>query len=214
MSFTGQITQKCPGCSEEGDYEVWSFVRGDQDETLRDRLKGGELNVLECANCGRLFVPEISWVYADPSIDLIAFVFPELFAPDAAKWREKMREDFARMRPVIDKLGLKDEPLIFFGAEPLAALIEESEVLSDESAVADWFAAKLELARRLVEPAFARRRRLPRSLPFSKKGYSREGAVEALRKLVKANDRLAGYRRWLEYFEGGGADPPFSSPPP
>ena len=85
MSFTGQIEAQCPACSESGDYEIWSFVRGDIDGTLRERIKGGELNVLACPDCGRLFYPETSWVYADPPKDLLAFTFPEPYEADAEK---------------------------------------------------------------------------------------------------------------------------------
>ncbi|MBI5200983.1 MAG: hypothetical protein HY925_05305 [Elusimicrobia bacterium] len=209
MSFTGQIDAKCPGCSESGDFEIWSFVRGDLDETLRERIKGGELNVLECPNCGRLFYPETSWVYAEPPKDLLAFVFPEGYREEADKWRAKMREDFEKMRPVTEKLGLHEEPLVFFGAEPLAMLLHETEALEDEAEVAHYFCEKLGLTHRLVGAAFARARRLPRSLVQAKGPYSRERAVEGLKKLVAENDRLEGYRRWLQYLSSDGPEPPF-----
>jgi hypothetical protein len=213
MSFTGRIDAKCPGCGEENSFEIWSFVRGDQDETLKDRLKGGELNVLECPNCGRLFYPETSWIYADPRQALIAFVFPESFAPEEERWREKMHEDFERMKPVAEKIGIHEEPLIFFGAEPLARLIHSLEDLEDESMVAGWFCKELGLSTRTVEAGFARQRRLPRELPFAEKGrgFTTEGALAGLKQLVERNDRLEGYRRWIEYFEAAGGEPPWEA---
>lgn len=212
MSFTGKIEAKCPGCSEEGVFEIWSFVRGDQDETLRDRLKGGELNVLECPSCGRLFYPETSWVYADPGQDLLAFVFPESYAAEEERWRAKMREDFERMRPVTEKMGIDEEPVVFFGAVGLAELVHELEDLSDEVEVARWFTKDLGMTMRKVRAGFAREKHLPHELPLGPgaEGASRPALLAALRKLVAANDRLAGYRRWIEHLEGPGADPPWA----
>lgn len=211
MSFTGKIDGKCPGCGEDNEFEVWSFVRGDQDATLRDRLKSGELNVLECPNCGRLFAPETPWVYADPGQDLVAFVFPESFASEEGRWRAKMREDFEQMRPVTGKMGLTEEPILFFGAAGLAELIQGLEDLEDESAVAGYVVKDLGLTLRAVRPAFARARNLPKELPVGSgaEGRGRAGLLKALKKLLSANDRLAGYRRWVEYLEGPGEDPPW-----
>lgn len=212
MSFTGKIEAKCPGCSEENEFEIWSFVRGDQDATLRDRLKGGELNVLECPGCGRLFYPETSWVYADPRQGLVAFVFPEAYAAEAERWRGKMREDFVRMRPVTAKMGIDDEPIVFFGAVGLAELIHEVDDLEDEVEVAEWYGKKLGLGMRKVRAGFAREHHLPNELPYGPgpEGMARPALLESVRKLVAANDRLAGYRRWIEYLEGPGGDPPWA----
>lgn len=211
MSIPGTIEAKCPGCGEDNEFEIWSFVRGDQDEALRDRLKGGELNVLECPDCGRLFYPETPWVYADPGQDLVAFVFPESFAAEEARWRAKMGEDFERMRPVTGKMGLTEEPILFFGAAGLAELIHGLEDLEDESEVAGYLVKDLGLALRKVRPAFARARNLPKELPVAPgaEALRRPALLKALRKLLKANDRLAGYRRWLEHLEGPGEDPPW-----
>lgn len=213
MSFTGRIEAKCPGCSETEDFEIWSFVRGDLDESLRDRLKGGELNVLECPHCGRLFAPETSWVYADAAQDLLAFVFPESHGPEEERWRAKMKEDFERIRPVAETMGLREEPLVFFGAQPLADLIHKVEDLEDESQVAEWQCRSLALSLRRVKPAFARARGLPRALPYvpSAGRFSRAGAVSGVKKLLRANDRLESYQGWLEYLKGPGPEPPASA---
>lgn len=211
MSFTGTIEAKCPGCSETEEFEIWSFVRGDLDETLRERVKGGELNVLECAHCGRLFYPEASWVYADAVRELVAFVFPESYEAQADVWRRKMKEDYERMRPVAVKLGLLEEPVVLFGPYRLAEILQRSDDLEDEAEVGRYFFEKLGLRSRLVRAAFAREHDFPRRLPYAPSAgqYTREGAVAGLKKLIEANDRLEGYRRWLEYLEGDGPQPPF-----
>ena len=78
--------------------------------------------------------------------------------------------------------------------------------------MADWYAKDLGLAMRKISPSFARERDLPRRLPFSPgKKFARAAALTGLRRLLEANDRLGGYRRWIEYLEGPGGDPPFAA---
>ena len=209
MSFTGLVESKCPGCSETEQHEIWSFVRGDQDETLRDRIKSGELNVLECPHCARIFYPDVSWVYADAAEDLLAFVFPASFEAEAERWRKKMEEDFERMRPVAERIGIHEKPVVFFGADGLEELLYRQDDLKDECDVAAWYAKELGLSMRAVRPAFAREHGLPRKLPLTAgKGFTRQAALSGLRLLLDTNDRLDGYRRWIKYLEGAGEDPP------
>lgn len=215
MSFQGSIEAECPGCSEKEETEVWTFVRGDEDEDLRNRIKLGDLNLIECPHCSRVFRAESLFVYADPGAELVAFVFPESYAGEEGRWREKMKQDFEQMRPVAEKMGIIQEPLLFFGEAGLGELIESLDDLEIEAQVGEWFSHELGLALKTVRPAFAREHRLPRRLPVAGAagGFSRQAALSGLRKLVKANDRLEGYRRWIEYLEGPGPEPPLSASP-
>lgn len=215
MSIQGYIEAKCPGCDETEEARIWSFVRGDEDEDLRNRIKSGDLNLVECPHCGRLFHAEALFVYADPSAGLVAFVFPESYAGEEERWRVKMKEDFEQMRPIAEKMGIFEEPIVFFGETGLGELVQSLEDLEDEEQVGEWYSRELGLSFKPVRPSFARERRLPRRLPFagSPGGFSREAALRGLKNLVKANDRLAGYARWIEYLESPGPEPPFAKEP-
>jgi len=208
MSIKGLADVRCPGGCENEPAEVWSFVRGDEDPELRETLLAGELNLLLCERCGRPFYAETVVVYLDEAARLLAFIFPESYRADEARWRGKMGEDFARLRAALPKAAL-EEPRIIFGFEEIRRILADDDEMGDEVDVARFFCGKLGLDVRAVDRAFARARALPWELPSGRgKPSSRENIMGALKALLKANDRLEGYRRWLEHFEAGQEVPP------
>lgn len=204
MSLKGQIQAQCPKSEcDSFDTEVWSFVRGDQDETLREAMLAGELNLLVCPECQGLFRADSTVVYCDPKSDLLAFVFPKSFEAEQDKWRAKMQEDFVQMRKMLsDDMPLKSEPLMYFGMEDFIAFLQEEQDIDDEVRIAQFMIPELGLLARPVNGAFARINKLPRILPAVKKtAAARQAAIEGLKILLNANDRLGGYRRWLDYLQ-------------
>ena len=129
MSFQGDVEARCSACSEVFETPVWSFVHGGTDVSLRDQIKARELNLLLCAHCNEAFMPEVSWIYYEPDAELMAFVFPESWSAEQAKWREKMTADFEQMKGTLgDKLPIDYVPEIFFGQDGLGALLEKAYV--------------------------------------------------------------------------------------
>lgn len=208
----GAIETRCPKGCEPFQADAWSFVDGAKSEALREAVLAGELNLLACPECGALFFPDVTFVYQDAGRELLAFVFPEGYKAQEARWRAKMGEDFAAMRGVLSRdLPAGLEPHLFFGIEGLRALLAVEDDLEDEVRVMEYLARGLGLALYPVERAYARRRGLPRVLPAraaSGKRFSREAALQGLKAVIKANDRLEGYRRWLERFESDGEPVP------
>jgi hypothetical protein len=194
------VEARCPrGCTEN--VSVWSFVRADTDEALRDALLAGELNLVACPHCGDLFFPDAVVVYFDPRADLLAFVFPESYRAEEARWRGKMREDFERMRAALaSEAPLEADPEIFFGMEACREVLLRQDDLEDEVRVAETLAGRLGLELGDVERAFARRGGLPWRVPLRGPGSGLEpkrirAGIDAL---LASNDRLEGYRRWLD----------------
>ena len=212
MSFKGRIEAKCPSCSETEEVEVWTFVRADMDGRLRDALLGGDLNLLCCPDCGALYYPESTVVYSDPGAELLAFIFPPSYAAEEARWRKKMREDHDEMQAALKGKTepLLGEPLLCFGLEPFREILQADDDLEDEARVAEYLCKDLGLELAAVERAFARGKRLPCLLPVGKSGAPRTkaGVLAALSAVVKANDRLEGFSRWLEQVRAEGL-PPF-----
>lgn len=213
MSFKGAVRARCPKGCEESDYEVWSFVRGDQDEDLRESALAGDLNLVRCAECAQVFFPEAPFVYYDLRAELIAFVFPESYRGDEVRWRAKMREDYEQMRASMgEELKSMGEPLVLFGLSELGALLRADDDLEDEVQVARYAAEKLGYRMRPVLRGHARARGLPRMLPSKewKEGAPFELAalVKALKALLKSNDKLSGYQGWLKELEKAGVPPP------
>lgn len=208
MSFKGVVEAACPGCKESEEIEVWSFVRGDMDPELRETLLVGELNLVICEHCGEPFLAEATVIYLDEDAGLLAFIFPEAYRGDEARWRSKMKEDFATLRSALPDLRL-GEPQILFGFEELRETLRADDAMADEVEVARFFEEKLGFAPLSVDRAFARARNLPWDLPLGRgKPFTRENALEALRALLGANDKLEGYRRWIGYFESSKELPP------
>ncbi|HAH05229.1 MAG TPA: hypothetical protein DCM05_01690 [Elusimicrobia bacterium] len=213
MSFKGVVRAQCPKGCEESDYEVWSFVRGDQSEDLRLGVLAGDLNLARCAVCGQVFFPDCTLVYYDLRVALIAFVFPEAYRGDEVRWRAKMKEDYEQMRASLGKeLQLLGEPLVCFGLSELSAVLRSDDDLEDEVLVARYAAEALGYRMRPVQRDFARARGLPRMLPSKewKEGapFDLPALLKALRALLKSNGKLKGYRSWLKELESAKTPPP------
>ena len=205
MSFAGQIQGQCSRGCDPFEAEAWSLVRGDIDESLREMVLAGDLNLLSCPGCSELFFPEVTLIYQEPPAGLLAFVLPEAYRKDEASWREKMRRDYDQLRSSISGgMPLDAEPLVFFGLEPLRELLHAEDDLEDEVRVAKLLAKEIGLSMLPIQRSFARSHRLPHLVPVTGKrgaAFSRTAAVAGLKALLKANDRLESYARWLELIE-------------
>ncbi|MBI3550986.1 MAG: hypothetical protein HY077_00585 [Elusimicrobia bacterium] len=203
MSLRGRIEAKCPKGCEPFDAELYSFIRGDTDPDLRLQVKARECNLLICDECEKPFFPEEPYIYFEPAAELLAFVFPESFRPNERYWREKMHADFEEMRKVLGaEFPLTVEPIIFFGVDGLAELLDFEDFRGEEREVMEWIAKDLGLSLYRVSPRYARDNDVPGSLPFSANGSraaaTRQGVIAGLEKLLAANDRLGAYRRYFD----------------
>jgi len=197
MSFKGRIDAQCPEGCLTFQAEVWSFVRGDQDASLRDQLLGGELNLLLCETCGVAFYPEVTVVYFDPSAEHLAFVFPPAYEEEAERWKRKMAEDHEQMKAVLKDSIVGLEPISYFGMDAIRTALQEDDDLEDEAKVAEYYCQQLKLGVHAVDRSFARQRRVPRLVPLQgNKEFTREAAVKGIKALLKANDRLRSFLGW------------------
>lgn len=203
MSFQGDVEVRCPSCADEFETPVWSFVHGGTDEALREQVKARECNLLLCPRCGAAFMPEVAWIYYEPDAEILAFVFPETWRGDEAKWREKMKGDFAQMRGVLgDRLPVDVEPQVFFGQDGLGELLEREDWRIDERDVMEEYAKQLGLSVFKARPGWARAAGTPAEFPYAGPRFARESLIAGLKALVQANDRLTAWSDFLAKFEG------------
>jgi hypothetical protein len=215
MSFLGKVQARCPNGCRPRDVEIWSFIDGGRDGSLRESLLAGDLNLVSCEECGKVFYPEATVIYYDAAAKMLAFVFPESYRSEETLWREKMREDYAQMKKILpgknpaapgagDAPGTAGaehdlpavlEPRIYFGIDPLRQQLQVEEDLEAEVEIAELLSRDMELTLYPVDRSFARSQDLPWLLPC-RGPASPASAAEGLKSLLKANDRLAGYRRW------------------
>ncbi len=208
MSFLGRVEGRCPAGCEAGEFEVWSFVRGDLDDGLRLALLAGELNLVMCDGCSQPFFPDATLIYSDPRVRLLAFVFPESYKADEPKWRAKMAEDFAVMRGTLGpEMPLDCEPEIYFGYGVMRDVLQGEDDREDEAMVAAYVMKELNLVPFNVDPAYARRLGLPRFIPLAGPRWSPEAATQGVEALLKANDRLVSFSGWRKALAEGGKPP-------
>ena len=211
MSFQGTIEANCPSCTDGFDAPIWSFVHGGKDQILRDQAKAMECNLLLCPSCGAAFLPEAAWIYYEPDDEILAFVFPRSYKSEEAKWRDKMKADFAAMREALgDHLPVGHEPEVYFGPEGLAGLLEQEDWRQDERDVMAFFAKDLKLSLYKASPAWAREHGAPSWLPHTGKVPARDTVIAGLKLILAANDRLTA---WSDYLAKLEKDPAATLPP-
>lgn len=211
MSFKGQIEAQCPGDCDSFEADVWSFIRGDASPELRESILYRECNLLLCPHCGVAFMPEAAWIYYEPRLELLAFVFPESDREKEQYWRKKMHADFLQMKGALGKdMPVNLEPELFFGNEDIAKLLESEDFLGEEREVMEFLAKELGLSLYRVSPQYARRHGVPASLPYAGGAPSRGSVLAGLEKLIASNDRLESYARYLAALraDAGAALPP------
>jgi len=212
MSFQGTFEAECPSCTDGFAAPIWTFVNGGKDENLRDQAKASECNLLLCPSCGAAFLPEAAWIYYEPEAEILAFVFPPSYKAEEAKWRDKMKADFAAMREALgSKLPLDHEPDVFFGPDGLAQLLEFEDWRRDERDVMEFFAKDLGLSVYKASPAWARAHGAPSRLPYKGKAPTPETVAAGIKALLAANDRLTAWAEFLPKLEKDAALPPAAS---
>lgn len=212
MSFKGEVEATCPKGCEPFTTEVWSFIRGDQSQELRLAVLFRELNMILCPACQAVFFAPAPYVYFEPPLELLAFVFPESYKEKEAYWRDKMHEDFEVFKKNLGaEVSLDVEPEIFFGTEGLALLLENEDYRGEEREVMEFVAKDLGLSLYRVSPVFAREKNLPSALPYQGDKADRVSVIAGLESLLGANDRLTAYQTYLDMLKvGAGALPPAS----
>ena len=197
MSIKGVIETSCPKGCEPFDAEFWSFIHGGKSPELRELVAARECNLVVCPGCQGVFFVPAPYIYFEPAEDILAFVFPESFRAEEARWREKMHADFLELRKVLgDKMPLDMEPELYFGIDGIADLLNAETYRAEEREVMEAVAAELGLPIYRVHPGFSRRRGIPASLPFAPangEGVTRANLIAGLEKLLAANDRLTAY---------------------
>jgi hypothetical protein len=113
-----------------------------------------------------------------------------------------MRADFEEMRKALGAaFPLTVEPIIMFGVDALAELLDFEDYRGEEREVMEWVAKDLGLPLYRVSPRYARDNDAPGALPYvpnGKAGVTRDGVIAGLEKLLAANDRLEAYARFLD----------------
>lgn len=201
MSIKGVVEARCPRGCEPFEAEVWSFIHAGKSPELRELVAAKECNLILCPDCGAPFFAPAPYIYFDPDAGMLGFVFPESFRAQEGRWRERMKSDFVSLKRALGKhLPVDMEPDLFFGPDGLCDLLSAEDYRGEEREVMECVAGELGLSLYKVDPVFARRQRIPASLPYvaAGQGVTAGAVVEGLKRLLSANDRLSAYQDFLQ----------------
>jgi len=201
MSIKGSFQAECPSCKERFDVDFWTVISGEQDPQLKEALISGELDLLMCPACSKIFPCEETFIYQDPGKELLVFVMPAAYQGEKEKWMEKMRLDYEALKPSFEKEGvLAFEPVYCFGAAMLSDLLMRDRDAEEETEVMEFMAGERGLKRVIIRAGFARERDLPFSLPYA--GCPcRDHALAAARAISAANDALPRVKNLIKTLE-------------
>jgi hypothetical protein len=191
---------ECP-CGHVFEAELLSAISISDNPELKSVLMGGEINVVSCPECKKIFYAECFVLYYDRENELIAFVYPLSFQNQAAQCKRKMREEFElALKSFEEKEKIRYEPLMLFGIEDLVSLLHSEQDIEDEEMVLKYLVSELPLDIVKIAPNLARKLRIPKILPISKEGGNLEAKslISGLQILTKYNSNLLYYIEFLD----------------
>lgn len=185
-SIKNEAVAHCPNHCEDFDVEYWSLISADKDPDLKDAALGGELNLVQCPECGTFFHHDGDFIYFDAPAELLIFVFSEKNRPQEKELLTRMQQDYNIIKNTLFKqLHMDYSPLSVFGLEALKNILQEEENYSFESeAVAACSAAEGFGVVRL-KPSYAREHHFPYYVPAPKGNITANEYAVAASKVLK-----------------------------
>ena len=197
MSFIVNKENLCTHCQFPNDVEVWSIINVKEDPELKDILLGGELNMIECISCKKVFYAENFLLYHDPAIHLMAFVYTFADQENRAQFEEKTRLQFDEYQVANAVTGILGYgPITLFGLDQLLELVEWDDAAHIQAEIASHLLKEKGFEFKKCKPSFYRQHRLPPLLPFKKESAPiNDGALlKAIHEIIELNDRLSIYK--------------------
>lgn len=207
MATKGVFRVECPHCGESFDADFWTVVRGDRDHDVKELILSGEFDLLVCPKCEEMLQHEEPFLYIDPPKDLLAFVMPESYEAEKAKWIARMNADYEPVKAsLFASQGLTGEPLYLFGLGQLTAKLENDRDREEETEVLEFMAREDGLNLLPVYPGAARELDLPFKLPMPAGLLSRAAGLKAAEGLFARNDALPRLKKLIEALKAGKDD--------
>jgi hypothetical protein len=200
MSNQGKKIVKCPNCGYEFEAIFWTVVRGDIDLELKEMIINGEFDLLLCPECKKLFSYEDTFVYMDPSSEIMAFVMPQE-TENREEMLEKMKADYNLLKGNIESENILNfKPYYFFGIDYLTELLLNDRDIEEETEVIRFIAADFKFEMVDIGRSYARQYGLPFSLPYTGE-LNIESVFNCSKKIFEYNDRLSRLKRLIELLE-------------
>ncbi len=165
-SIKNEAAAHCPHHCEEFDVEYWSLISAGTDPDLKAAALGGELNLVQCPQCGTFFHHDGDLIYFDAPAELLVFVFSEKSRPQEKELLARMKQDYEIIKnTLLKELHMDYPPLSVFGLEALKNILQEEENYSFESEAVAACAAAEGFGVVRLKPSYAREHHFPYYVP-------------------------------------------------
>ena len=186
-SIKNEGAAQCPHACEAFDVEYWSLVSADQDPDLKSAALGGELNLVQCPECGCYFHHDGNLIYFDAPAELLVFVFSQKDREKEPELLQRMERDYQIIKDTLFKqLQLDYPPVSVFGLEALQAILQQEEMNAFESEAVAAAAATQGFGVVRLKPSYARAHHFPYYVPAPTGKQTPNGYAVAASKVLKA----------------------------
>lgn len=199
----------CPHHCEPFEVDYWSLISADQDPDLKTAIIGGELNLVQCPECGTFFHHDGELIYFDAPNELLIFVFAEKDRAREQELRARMERDYGIIKDTLFKqLNLDYRPLSVFGLDSLKTVLQEEEKLSFESEAVAASAAAQGFGVVRLKPSYARAHHFPYYVPAPKGGTRANDYAVAASKVLQSGLNSLLLRHFTDKLSQEGAEAP------
>lgn len=208
-SIKNEAAAHCPNHCEPFDVEYWSLVSADQDPDLKTAILGGELNLVQCPECGAFFHHDGDLIYFDAPAELLVFVFSEKDRQREPELIQRMHQDYQIIKnTLLKQLHMDYPPISVFGLEALKNLLQKEETDFYESEVIAASAAAQGFAVVRLKPSYARAHHFPFYVPAPAQQKTANEYAVAASKVLQGGVQSALLRNFADQMSQEGALPP------
>ena len=210
-SIKNQGSAKCPNKCEDFEVDYWSLIRADQDPDLKTAALGGELNLVQCPECGTFFHHDGDLIYFDAPAELLVFVFSQKDHQKEPELVKRMQEDYKTIKnTLLKQLHMDYPPVSVFGLEALKTLLQEEELIAFESEAVAASSAAQGFGVVRLKPSYAREHHFPYYVPAPTGENNANSYAVVASKVLQAGLNSKLLRNFVDHLSQEGAQTPIT----
>lgn len=210
-SIKNQGQAHCPHDCEPFEVDYWSIVSADQDPDLKSAVLGGELNLVQCPECGTFFHHDGDLIYFDAPAELLVFVFSQKDREKEPELLKRMQHDYGIIKnTLLKQLHMDYPPVSVFGLDALKSILQEEEINSFESEAVAASAAAQGFGVIRLKPSYAREHHFPYYVPAPAGGKEDNSYAVTASKVLQGGLKSKLLRNFVDHMSQEGADLPLT----
>lgn len=210
-SIKNQGFAHCPHQCEAFEVDYWSLISADQNPDLKAAALGGELNLVQCPECGCFFHHDGDLIYFDAPAELLVFVFSQKDREKEPELLKRMQEDYKIIKnTLLKQLHMDYPPVSVFGLEALKNILQEEELKSFESEAVAAASAAQGFGVVRLKPSYARKHHFPYYVPAPAGGKDANSYAVAASKVLREGLKSKLLRNLVDQLSQEGADSPIT----